>query len=56
LRVVVAVAVPLLQAEEGAEGAEEYSQTMVVAAAVEEEEEEEKEKNPHMKVEGVAKH
>jgi hypothetical protein len=63
LRLVVvaaAGAVPLLQADEGAEGAEEHAQmkvaAAVVAVVVAEEEEEKKEKNPRMKVEGVAKH
>lgn len=57
LVVVVAAAVPLLQAEEGAEGAEEDAQMKEAAAGVVVEEEEGKEgKNPRMKVEGVAKH
>lgn len=52
--VVAAAAVPLLQAEEGAE---EHAQMKVVVAAevVEEEEVEKVGKNPRMKVEGVAK-
>lgn len=55
--VVAAAAAPLLQAEEGAEGAEEHAQMKVVEAAEEVvvEEVEKVEKNPRMKVEGVAK-